>query len=149
MSREEKLVFFAKKHLGKPYRYGAKPSEAPKTFDCSSFAQYLYKKIGINLPRTALDQASCGKPFRRDKKALRIGDLLFIKGGWGHYNPTYPTGIGHVGIYVGNGKVINARSTPIKSGSKEIKGKEIGKVIEDPVESFLNRSDFVTIRRIL
>jgi len=142
MSKEEKLVYFARKHLGKPYKFGAKSYEAPKTFDCSSFVRYLYKRISISLPRTALDQALLGKTIESKKELLKKGDLLFFKGGWGHYNPQFPMGIGHVGIYVGNGKVINARS-------KEINGKETGFVIEEDVESFLNRKDFIIVKRIL
>lgn len=142
MGKQDRLAYFAKKHLGKPYKFGANPSEAPKTFDCSSFVQYLYKRIGINLPITALDQASVGKSIEPRKELLEIGDLLFFKGGWGHYNPQFPMGIGHVGIYVGNGKVINARS-------KEVDGKEKGSVIEEDVESFLNRKDFVAVKRML
>jgi peptidoglycan DL-endopeptidase LytE len=140
VKKEEVLVLFAKKHLGKPYKYGAKHYEAPKRFDCSSFIQYLYKRIGVRLPHTAIDQASCGKTIPTVE--LLSGDLRFFKGSWGHYNPEYPTGIGHVGIYVGEGKVINARS-------KEINGKEAGKVIEEPVGNFINRPDFVIARRIL
>ncbi len=142
MNGKDKLVYFARKHLGKPYKYGSKPYEAPKTFDCSSFVQYLYKRIGINLPRTSLDQASVGKTIEPKKEPLQAGDLLFIKGKWGHYNPKFPTGIGHVGIYVGNGKVINARY-------KEKNGKDVGTVIEEDVESFLNRTDFTVAKRII
>ncbi len=142
MDKHDLLVFYARKHLGKPYKYGAKPYEAPKVFDCSSFVQYLYKRIGINISRTALDQAALGKLVSVKNEELLPGDLLFIKDGWGHYNPEYPMGIGHVGVYVGNGKVINARS-------KEINSKEVGRVIEEPVESFLNRTDFVTAKRII
>lgn len=134
-------MYFARKHLGKPYKFGANPSEAPKTFDCSSFVQYLYKRIGINLPRTALDQASVGKVIKPRKDLFQVGDLFFFRGGWGHYNPQFPTGIGHVGMYIGNGKVINAKS-------KEFDGKEKGLVIEEDVESYLNRKDFVVIKRI-
>ena len=142
MDKKNRLVYFAKKHLGKPYKFGANPSEAPKTFDCSSFVQYLYKRIGINLPRTALDQASFGKTIESKKELLEIGNLLFFKSGWGHYNPEFPIGIGQVGIYVGNGKVINARS-------KKVDGIEKGSVIEEDVESFLNRKDFVVVKRII
>lgn len=38
-SKQEILVKYAKKHLGKPYQFGAKPYQAPKKFDCSSFVQ--------------------------------------------------------------------------------------------------------------
>lgn len=141
MDAKKRLVFFARKHLGRPYKFGAQPSEAPKAFDCSSFVKYLYKRIGVNLPRTALDQALIGKTIPSKKELLEIGDLLFFKGGWGHYCPEYPMGIGHVGIYVGNGKVINARSG-------EVDGKKSDFVIEEDVDSFLNRKDFVVIKRI-
>ena len=141
MNKKNRLVYFAKKHLGKPYKFGANPSEAPKVFDCSSFVQYLYRRIGISLPRTALDQASVGKTIESEKELLEVGDLLFFKGGWGHYNPQYPIGIGHVGIYIGNGRVISARS-------KEVEGKEKGSVIEEKVESFLDRKDFSVVKRI-
>jgi peptidoglycan endopeptidase LytE len=141
MNKKNRLVHFARKHLGKPYKFGANPSEAPKVFDCSSFVQYLYRRIGISLPRTALDQVSVGKTIGSEKELLEVGDLLFFKGGWGHYNPQHPMGIGHVGIYVGNGKVINARS-------KELDGKEKGSVIEEDVESFLDRKDFSVVKRI-
>ena len=137
------LVKYARKQLGKPYKYGAKLREAPKIFDCSSFVYYLYQLIGIQLPRTALGQASQGETVPPQKNKLKIGDLLFFKGGWGHYNPAFPMGIGHVGIYVGSGKVINARYQQNKNGS------DGGSVIEETVESFLNRPDFVIVKRIL
>lgn len=141
--KRARLVLFARKHLGKPYKFGAKVKEAPKTFDCSSFVQYLYQRIGIKLPRTALDQASSGKKMLTKKDNLKIGDLLFFKGGWGHYNPKYPMGVGHVGIFVGDGKVISARYKQNSDGS------DGGSVIEEKVESFLDRPDFVVVRRIL
>ncbi len=142
MNKRGRLLHFARKHLGKPYKYGAKPAQTPKVFDCSSFVQYLYKRIGINLPRTALDQASVGKTIPPDRKELQVGDLLFFKGGWGHYNPQFPNGIGHVGIYCGSGKVINARY-------QQIEGKDGGKVSEEDVDSFLNREDFTVVKRVL
>lgn len=140
MDKRRRLLHFAEKNLGKPYKYGAKPHEAPKLFDCSSFIQYLYKRIGVKLPRTALAQASIGKTVEPKKESLEVGDLLFLKGSWGHYNPDFPIGIGHVGIYVGNGKVINARF-------KNSKGK--GLVIKEDLETFLNREDFVIGKRIV
>lgn len=72
------LIYFAKKHLGKPYKFGARSYEAPKYFDCSSFVQYLYKRIGVDLPRTALEQIDCGRPIKIND--LQPGDLVFKKG---------------------------------------------------------------------
>ncbi len=45
-AQKSKLVELAKSLIGKPYKYGAKPEDAPETFDCSSFIQYIFKKIG-------------------------------------------------------------------------------------------------------
>jgi len=140
----KKLVYFAKKHLGKLYKYGAALSEAPRIFDCSSFTQYLYKRIGINLPRKALDQAHLGKSINSKKENLQPGDLIFIKGSWGHYNPEFPQGIGHVAIYIGNGKIIHA-----KWKKKNENGSGDDFVREDKVEKLLNRRDLVVIKRIL
>ena len=141
--KQEILVKYAKKHLGKPYQFGAKPYEAPKKFDCSSFIQYLYKRIGINLPRTALAQADIGKIIPAKKENLEVGDLLFFKGKWGHYNPQFPQGIGHVGIYIGNGRVINARY------KQEKDGRDGGLVIEEDLKEFIERIDFIVAKRIL
>lgn len=140
---QEKLVYFAKKHLGKLYKYGAAPSEAPKKFDCSSFTQYLYNRIGINLPRNALDQAHLGRQINYEKEKLQPGDLIFIKGSLGHYNPEFPQGIGHVAMYIGNGKIINAKWKKNKDGS------DGGEVREDKVEKMTKRKDLIVIKRIL
>ncbi len=136
---QKRLVYFAKKHLGKPYKYGAKLHEAPKIFDCSSFIQYLYKRIGIDLPRSALDQAHLGKLINLKKENLQPGDLIFIKGSWGHYNPEFPKGIGHVFMYVGDGKVIHAKWQKVSGG----------RVREDEVKKILKREDLIVIKRIL
>ncbi len=140
---QKRLVYFAKKHLGKPYKYGAKLNEAPKVFDCSSFIQYLYKRIGIYLPRSALDQAHLGKLINLKKENLQPGDLIFIKGSWGHYNPEFLQGIGHVAIYIGNKKIIHAK------WEKNKKGRKNSYVKEDRVEKMLSRKDLIVIKRIL
>jgi len=140
---QKRLVYFAKKHLGKPYKYGAKPNQAPKIFDCSSFTQYLYKRIGIDLPRSALDQAHLGKLINLKKENLQPGDLIFIKGSWGHYNPEFLQGIGHVAIYIGNGKIIHAKWEKNRGGSDN------NYVKEDKVEKMLSRKDLIVIKRIL
>jgi peptidoglycan endopeptidase LytE len=80
MTKAEKqkiLASVALKNLGKPYFYGARPDEAPKRFDCSSFVQYLYRLVGVDLPRNSIDQAACGRRVRETKK-LEVWDLLFF-----------------------------------------------------------------------
>jgi len=140
---QEKLVYFAKENLGKPYKYGAKESEAPKVFDCSSFVQYVYKKIGVALPRIALEQAHIGKKVKPKKENLQIGDLIFIKGTVGRYNEEFPQGIGHVAMYIGDGKIIQAKYQKNKDGS------DSGNVQMDAVSKILNRKDLIIIKRII
>ena len=106
--KKEKMIGFAKSLIGKPYKYGAKPEEAPNFFDCSSFTQYIFKQIGIELPRSTILQADCGEKIELDK--IEPGDLLFLHGTQGFYNKCFPEGIGHVILYIGNGKTIHAAS---------------------------------------
>jgi len=144
VSKKQKiLVKFALKNLGKSYKFGAKSYEAPKTFDCSSFIQYLYKKIRIDLPRTALDQTDLGKTIPNNLNKLEVGDLIFVKGGWGHYNPKFPKGIGHVSMYLGDNKIIHSKY------AENEKGVNIGKVMTEDAKNWLSRKDIVIIKRIL
>ncbi len=81
-----------------PYIFGG--SNPKKGLDCSSFVQYVYKKFGIELPRTARLQFKVGIPVK--KEDLKIGDLVFFR--------TYAPYASHVGIYIGNGKFIHFSS---------------------------------------
>lgn len=135
--QQDIIIKLAQENIGKPYKYGVKVEDAPNFFDCSSFVQYLYKNVGIDLPRRSLEQAHEGKEVSKDKQ-LEVGDLIFIKGSWGHYDPEFINGIGHVAIYIGGGKVINARYDD--NG---------GSVKEEKSEGFINREDFRVIKRIL
>ncbi|CAA6801612.1 MAG: Invasion associated protein p60 [uncultured Sulfurovum sp.] len=94
-----KLTKIAKKNLGKPYVFG---KTGPESFDCSGFVYSMSKKIGVNLPRTALEQSKIkGQKISRD--SLREGDLVFFDTALeGHVN--------HSGIYLGNSKFIHATS---------------------------------------
>lgn len=90
------VVQTAYKYLGRPYVFGA---TGPTYFDCSGFTRYVYRQHGIYLPRTAAAQSTVGRYVY--KSQLTYGDLVFFKN-------TYKYGISHVGIYVGNGKIIHA-----------------------------------------
>lgn len=137
MIKKQKIILrFAEKHLEKPYKYGAKLYHAPKVFDCSSFVQYLYKRVGIDLPRSALLQAHYGKKIKPKVENLKIGDLLFFRGKVGHYNEEFPDGIGHVAIFIGEGFVTHAKSTAKK-------------VIKEKARDKLKRKDLVVIKRLL
>ena len=91
-SRAERVVAYARKQLGKPYRFAA---EGPDAFDCSGLVQAAYKSVGVSLPRLADDQLEVGRKISRSE--LRPGDLI------GYYSPT-----SHIAIYIGDGKIIDA-----------------------------------------
>ncbi|WP_246037189.1 C40 family peptidase [Thermomonas fusca] len=85
--------------LGTPYRWGGSSPESG--FDCSGLVGYVFRTIGIDLPRVSRAMADEGtKVASRD--ALAEGDLVFF-GKRGH--------IDHVGIYIGEGKFLHAPRT--------------------------------------
>ncbi|NLY44360.1 MAG: C40 family peptidase [Clostridiaceae bacterium] len=94
-----KIANFSKKFLGVPYRYGGTTT---KGFDCSGFAQYVYKQFGITINRVANDQKKNGTYVER--KNLMPGDLVCF----GNPSSGY---VDHVGIYVGDNQFIHASST--------------------------------------
>jgi len=96
----KEIIEDAKEHLGGRYVWGG---TRPSGFDCSGYVQYLYKKEGVNLPRTAMAQSQMGKDVT--KSELTKGDLLFFK-----TTDTRQVPITHVGIYMGNNKFIHAAS---------------------------------------
>lgn len=93
------VVEEAKKYIGTPYVYGG---SSPRGFDCSGFTSYVYRQMGVSLNRTAAGQASNGVSV--SKSELLPGDLVLFSGYSGG-------GIGHVGIYVGDGKMIHSPRT--------------------------------------
>lgn len=82
------LIEEARKHLGKPYRYGGK---GPKVFDCAGFARYVYMQFGYNLPGGSGPQYHLGRHIKNTKQ-LQRGDLVFWQGRSGS------GGVGHTGI---------------------------------------------------
>ncbi len=94
-----RAVALARTQIGKPYVWGG---ASPQTsFDCSGLVQWVYGQLGVRLPRTAQQQYGATTRVRRED--LQPGDLLF-------FTRTYPSRepITHVGIYVGDGQMINA-----------------------------------------
>ena len=91
------VVETAKKYLGAKYVYGA---SGPNSFDCSGFTSYVFKLHGVSLNRTAKGQYSNGKAVSRAN--LQPGDLVM-------FGPS-ASGINHVGIYIGGGKIIHAEN---------------------------------------
>ncbi len=91
----KRVVDFAKHFVGTRYVYGG--SSPHSGFDCSGLVRYVYGHFGISLPHSSYGQFDLGR--RVGRWALRPGDLVFFDG------------LGHVGMYIGNGRFIHAPHT--------------------------------------
>jgi len=89
------VLAYASDFLGIPYVWGG---TSPEGFDCSGFTQYVFEHFGVDLPRVSEDQQNVGTIVSRAN--LQPGDLVF-----------FGTPAHHVGIYVGDGNMINAPHT--------------------------------------
>jgi cell wall-associated NlpC family hydrolase len=98
-SRGAAIVTLARTELGMPYIWGG---ASPQTsFDCSGLVQWVYAQAGVSLPRTAQDQYNATLRVASDQ--IQPGDTVYFAN-------TYPSRepITHVGIYIGNGLMIDA-----------------------------------------
>ena len=84
------IVAYAKQFIGNPYVYGG--TSLTKGADCSGFVKSVYAHFGVSLPRTSYAMRSAGEAVSYDE--MRIGDIVCYSG--------------HVAIYAGNGKIVNA-----------------------------------------
>jgi cell wall-associated NlpC family hydrolase len=90
-----RLVDYAKRFVGTRYTWGG---TSPRSgFDCSGFVRFVYGHFGVRLAHSSFAQFGVGR--RVGRGSLRPGDLVFFDG------------LGHVGIYVGNGRFIHAPHT--------------------------------------
>ncbi|MDK6259030.1 C40 family peptidase [Corynebacterium frankenforstense] len=98
-SQSQRIVEIAQSKIGSPYVYGA---AGPNAFDCSGFTSWVYAQVGKQIPRTSQAQASAGTPVAYND--LQPGDIVSFYGG-----------ASHVGIYIGDGKIIDALNsgTPV------------------------------------
>lgn len=92
----EQLKSTSLKYLNSPYLWGGR---SPFGIDCSGFVQMVYKINGLNLPRDASQQAMLGDDVSFVEES-KVGDLFFFENAEGH--------ISHVGLNLGNGKIIHA-----------------------------------------
>jgi len=118
VSPEKNIIDLAKSLVGKKYKWAASVSyDAPKLFDCSSFTSYLFSRAGIVLPRITIDQFAYGTEISKDE--ILPGDLIFANTGDLKNVIYYETqeflpatkiqhGVDHVGIYLGDNKIIHA-----------------------------------------
>lgn len=103
-TKADSVISIGKQYLGVRYQYGA-PSGVTYAYDCSSYTQYVFRKVGIWLPRTSAEQATRG--YWVSKSNLKKGDLVFFK-------TTSSNRISHVGIYAGNNQMLHASSSGVK-----------------------------------
>lgn len=97
------VVSWAEQQLGKPYRWGA---AGPGSFDCSGLTMDALAQAGITVTHNANAQWRQTKAHPVAENQLAAGDLVFYAGADGSL-----TAPGHVGIYVGNGEIIDAPFT--------------------------------------
>ncbi|WP_199926030.1 C40 family peptidase, partial [Streptomyces sp. NRRL S-495] len=93
--RAAAIVQFAYAQLGKPYGWS---KTGPSSFDCSGLTGAAYRAADVSLPRTSQEQWKVGTRIARGD--LQPGDLVFF----------YPD-LHHVGVYIGDGKMIHAPRT--------------------------------------
>jgi cell wall-associated NlpC family hydrolase len=98
--------------VGDPYQHAA---SGPDAFDCSGLTSYAYAAAGIALPHSSRAQSALGTQVSRAE--LQAGDLVFF------YTP-----ISHVGLYIGNGMMVHARTygSPVAVTSVDQRGFRFG-----------------------
>ena len=98
-TKGSEIVKYAQKFVGNPYVWGG--NSLTKGCDCSGFVHLVYKNFGFNLPRYSMSFLNVGKKVEPKLSALQPGDIII-------YNKH--KGVGHVAIYIGNGKIVEAQS---------------------------------------
>lgn len=129
------IVSMARNLVGAQYRRGARLSEAPQVFDCSSLTKYLYGTRGIWLPRRSIQQREHGAAVKLAD--MRAGDLVFCSGHRDYFDIDPRNGVGHVGIATSGDTVVHAAN------------KRLG-VTEVSLESFLGSEEALRgVRRVI
>lgn len=90
IKKSAELIAYAKQFIGNPYVYGG--TSLTNGTDCSGFVKGVYKHFGVSLPRTSSGMRRSG--YRVSVQDMQPGDIVCYEG--------------HVGIYAGNGKIVNA-----------------------------------------
>jgi cell wall-associated NlpC family hydrolase len=88
----ERAVKIALEAVGVPYRWGG--TSPASGFDCSGLVRWAYGRLGVNLPHSSYALYGRGRYVRGSR--MKPGDLVFF------------SGLGHVGLYVGHGRIVHA-----------------------------------------
>jgi hypothetical protein len=96
----KQVVDYLMQYLGRPYKWGGSTPETD--FDCSGLLQWGFRQFGISIPRVTYDQIGQGSSVAM--KDLQVGDAVF-------FDTSSQSGPDHVGIYIGNGKMLHAPKT--------------------------------------
>ena len=90
------VVGTAMNYVGSRYVFGG---TTPRGFDCSGFVYYVFNKAGLGMGRSMSSELASGTHISSSQ--LQPGDLVY-------FSNTYQRGISHIGIYIGNGKMVHA-----------------------------------------
>ncbi|MBQ0138705.1 MAG: C40 family peptidase [Kurthia sp.] len=94
------VIAEASKYLGTSYVWGG--STPSSGFDCSGLTQWSFKKAGVSIPRTAAQQYLAADKI--DASEAKSGDLVFF---------SYGKGVAHVGIYLGDGRMLDSQNNGV------------------------------------
>ena len=103
-SSGQAIVDAVRSKVGAPYAWGA---TGPSAFDCSGLTTWAYQQVGKSIPRTSQAQAAQGQQIPLDQ--LQPGDII-----------AYYGGATHVGIYAGNGMIIDALNSGTPVGERPL-----------------------------
>jgi cell wall-associated NlpC family hydrolase len=125
--QRDSIIHNSRSLLGVRYKWaGATPERG---LDCSGFVQYVFKKLGIDLPHHAATLAKLGESMGKDASEMQVGDLLV-------FSKMKSTRISHVGIYVGDGMMVHASSMAKK-------------VVEVPIDDYREKMNLRGVRRVI
>ena len=127
------MLEFSKRFLGLPYTWGGTSSFG---YDCSGFAQMLCRRRGVPMPRDAQPQADWSGVAPVERKDLKPGDLLYFG--------SSAKKITHTGVYLGDGKFIDATTwqTPMVR-IDDLNDAHWSRLLVAMQESEMNRRNFL------
>jgi cell wall-associated NlpC family hydrolase len=105
------VVGIAMRYLGIPYQWGG---ASPSGFDCSGLVYWSYGQLGIKLPHSSYALYDLGRPVERSQ--MKVGDLVFF------------SGIGHMGIYIGRGRMVHAPHSGARVEVVRLEGSYFGRL---------------------